>query len=96
VQILDHDGVEANLPPCGWSAAVIGREFSPHVPDAVPAVDDAFVESRSLVVPLRRLSVTIGRPAASARLASVTVERRSIAPSGDVNLAAAAACWTSQ
>jgi hypothetical protein len=93
VQILDHDGVEANLPPCGWSAAVIGREFSPHVPDAV---DDAFVESRSLVVPLRRLSVTIGRPTASARPASVTVERRSIAPSGDVNLAAAAACWTSQ
>jgi hypothetical protein len=48
VQVLDHDAVEANLPLCGWSAVVIGREFSPHGPDAVPAVDDAFVESRSL------------------------------------------------
>jgi hypothetical protein len=48
VQILDHDAVEANLPSCGWSAVVIRREFSPHGPDAVPAVDDMFIERRSL------------------------------------------------
>jgi hypothetical protein len=48
VQILDHDAVEANPPQGGWSAVVIGRESSPHGPDAVPAVDDMFIESRSL------------------------------------------------
>jgi hypothetical protein len=48
-QILDHGAVEANLPSSGWSAVVMGREFSPHGPDAVPAVDDMFVEIRSLV-----------------------------------------------
>jgi hypothetical protein len=48
VQILDHGAVEAKLSFCGWSAVVIGREASSHGPDAVPAVDDMFIEGRSL------------------------------------------------
>ena len=95
MQILDHDAVEANLPSCGWSAVVIGREFSPHRPDAVPRWT-----TRSLkVVHLRASEAAVSHnrpPAASPRLASVTVGRRSAAPSGDVNLPAAAACWASQ
>jgi hypothetical protein len=94
VQILDHDAVEANLPSCGWSAAVIGREFSPHGPDAVRWT------TRSLkVVHLHASEAAVSHdrpPDASPRLASVTVGRRSAAPSGDVNLPAAAACWASQ
>ena len=93
VQILDHDPVEANLPSCGWPAVVIGREFSPHRPDAVRRT------TRSLkVVHLRASAAAVShnRPPASPRLASVRVGRRSAAPSSDVNLPAAAACWASQ
>ena len=94
-EILDHGAVEANLSLCGWSAVVIGRESSPHWPDAVPAVDDMFMK----VVHLRasEAAVSHDRPlAASPRRASVTVGRRSAAPSGDVILPEAAAGWASQ
>ena len=94
MQILDHDAVEANLPSCGWSAVVIGCEFSPHGPDAV-----GWTTCSLKVVHLHASEAAVSHnrpPAASPRLASVRVGRRSAAPSGDVNLAAAAAGWASQ
>ena len=94
MQILDHDVVEANLPSCGWSAVVIGREFSPHGPDAVRCTTRSFK-----VVHLHASEAAVSHnrpPAASPGLTSVTVGRRSAAPSSDVNLPAAAACWASQ
>jgi hypothetical protein len=43
VQIVDHGEVEANLSLRGWPAIEIGRDASPHRPDAVPATDDMFI-----------------------------------------------------
>lgn len=94
MQILDHDAVEANLPLCGRPAVVIGRECSLHGSEAV-----RWTTCSLKVVHLRNSEAAVSHdrpPSASPRLASVTVGPRSDAPSGDVILPAAAACWASQ
>jgi hypothetical protein len=82
--------------PCAAGPpVVIGREFSPHRPNAIPRWTTCSLK----VVHLRASEVAVSHnrpPAASPRLASVTVGRHSAAPSGDVNLHEAAAGWTSQ